>query len=125
MTLFLGYSVQPSLLANNVGTTLEGVFTSGTDLANQLLQHAHGFVPPGLPGEVHVPYKYVSYLAGAVARSDGSAAAGAINPLRGRWHETWLDVALVSLDGLGAFSGARSPFQGAPPALSTACRGLS
>ena len=105
MTLFLGYSVQPSLLANGVDTTLEGVFASGTDLANRLLKHAHGFVPPGAPGEVHVPYKYVSFLIGAVARADGSAAVGAINPLRGRWHKTWLDVALQSLDGLGAFSG--------------------
>ena len=43
MTLFLGYSINPSLLANGVGTTLEGVFAAGTDLANKLLKRAHGF----------------------------------------------------------------------------------
>ena len=60
-----------------------------------------------------MPYKHVLFLLGAVARADGSEAVRAINPFRGRWHETWRDIALQSLDGLGAFSGPSASIEDA------------
>ena len=104
MAFFLGYSVDPALLADGVATTLEGRLVAGTNVANKLLKYAQGFVPPGVAGEVHVPYKYILFLLGAVARVDGSAALGAANPLRGTWDPAWIDAALQNLDLLGAFA---------------------
>ena len=37
MAFFLGYSVDPALLADGVATTLEGRLVAGTNVANKLL----------------------------------------------------------------------------------------
>ena len=100
--LYNGLDVAPALLADAANTQLNAVFTSATNLAQQLMYHARSVVPAGLPGVVHVPYKYLLLILGAVARVDGSAALGAANPFRGTWLDAWVEAAVQkrTKDGL-------------------------
>ena len=104
--LYTGLDPAPGLLADALNTQMNGVFTAGTDVARQIMSHARGVVPVGLPNVVHAPYKFLLLILGAVARVDGSAALSAVNPFRGTWSDAWVDAALQKLLQLGAFANA-------------------
>ena len=76
---------------------MNGVFTAGTDVARQLMAHARGVAPAGLPNVIHAPYKFLLLILGAVARVDGSAALSAVNPFRGTWSDAWVEAAFQKL----------------------------
>ena len=87
--IFLGLDTDPALIADALGSTLNGVFASASGAATQLTRHAQGFSPAGIPGVVHVPYKFILIILGSIARVDGSALLGGFNPLRGTLSDAW------------------------------------
>ena len=103
-TLYNGLDTAPGMLADAVNTQLNASFVAGTNLANHLVAHARGVVPAGLPNAIHVPYRFILLILGAVARVDGSAILAAVNPFRGTWLDAWVEAAVQKLDTLGAFA---------------------
>jgi len=104
--IFIGYDAAAPALADAMTTTFHGVFDATTRVAHQLTSHARAFTPAGMPGVVHMPYKFLLVILGAVARVDGSAIVGALNPLRGTFMDTWVEAAFQRLEAMGAFTPA-------------------
>ena len=74
-----------------------------TPVAGQLTKHARAG-RPGIPGVVHVDYRFILLLLGSVARVDGSPVTGALEVFRGVWQSAWISAALTKLAELGLFS---------------------
>ena len=110
-TLYNGLDTAPGMLADAVNTQLNASFVAGTNLANHLVAHARGVVPAGLPNAIHVPYRFILLILGAVARVDGSAILAAVNPFRGTWLDAWVEAAVQKLDTLGAFANPYSSLE--------------
>ena len=66
--IFLGYDTAPPALADAMTTTFHGVFDSTTRVAHQLTCHAKAFTPVGVPGVVHMPYKFLLVMLASTAR---------------------------------------------------------
>ena len=82
-TTLLTLEHDPGTLTNNIGTALNVVLDDGSMLARGLLRLSKGVRPAGVPGFVHIAYKYILLLILAVARLDGSVLTGRLQPLRG------------------------------------------
>ena len=98
MALVINWEVAPGALTNNRTTTLVAAVDDGTPLAAQMGRHARAVRPPGLAGVLHIAYKWLVVLLGAVARVDGSALLGALNPFRGTFELPWMAAALSKLE---------------------------
>ena len=64
-----------------------------------------------MPGFVHTAYKYILLLILAVARLDGSALTGRLQPLRGTFEEGWMQAVCRGLEDLGAFISPAKSFE--------------
>ena len=102
-TTLLTLEHDPGTLTNNIGTALNVVLDDGSMLARGLLRLSKGVRPAGVPGFVHTAYKYILLLILAVARLDGSALTGRLQPLRGTFEEGWMQAVCRGLEDLGAF----------------------
>ena len=83
----------PATLTDNVGTQLYGVLDTSSTLAPHLERHARA-TRPAVPGVLHVEFRFILLLLGAVARVDGAQGTGALAPMRGLWTEAWISQAL-------------------------------
>ena len=110
-TVVNGYDVDPALLADHVGTTLHVEIVSPTQAATQFTKLANAFTPAGVAGAVHVAYKWIMFLCGALLRVDGTPLLGAMNPTQGTFAVTWMDGVLQILDSLGALAPSYSSFE--------------
>ena len=72
----------PATLMDNVATQLNGALDLDSPVATQLAKHARG-TRPGIPGVLHVDYKFILLLLGSVARVDGSLITGNLHVFRG------------------------------------------
>ena len=100
----LGTDVAPGLIADAVNSTLNVVVASPTPAATLFTRHFGALTPPGVAGVTHVAYKALLPIFGALARTDGSAALGGSNPLRGIADDAWTEAFVQRLNSLGAFA---------------------
>ena len=96
------YETAPAALTDNRGTELNGVIPLTSPAAPHLEKHAMGVKPVGA-GVLHVDYRFIVLLVGAVARIDGAPATGLLAPLRGVFTEAWVQAALSKMESLGLF----------------------
>ena len=90
-TVVNGFDTDPAMLADHVGTTLHVEIDSPTLAATQFTKLAGAFTPAGVVGAVHVAYKWIMFLCGALLRVDGTPLLGAMRPARGTFVAAWMD----------------------------------
>ena len=110
-TVVNGFDTDPAMLADHVGTTLHVEIDSPTLAATQFTKLAGAFTPAGVVGAVHVAYKWIMFLCGALLRVDGTPLLGAMRPAQGTFVATWMDGVLQILESLGALAPSYDTFE--------------